>query len=64
MDHIVPRSVCPEAGNVIANLELMPLRVNMAKSDKVGARQRDVAARLLMLKAGLMSQQCYDAVAR
>jgi hypothetical protein len=53
VDHIIPRSVCPELDNVIANLELMPLRMNMAKSDKVGERQRDLAARLV--KAGLLS---------
>ena len=28
VDHIVPRAVVPELDNVIANLELMPLRMN------------------------------------
>ena len=39
VDHIVPRAVVPELDNVIANLELMPLRMNMAKSASVGQRQ-------------------------
>ena len=33
----------PELGNIIANLELMPLRMNQKKSDDMGARQRDYA---------------------
>ena len=28
VDHIIPRQVVPELDNVIANLELMPLRLN------------------------------------
>lgn len=53
MDHIIPRAVCPELGNVIANLELMPAKMNAAKSDKVGERQRLLAKRLY--EAGLLS---------
>jgi hypothetical protein len=38
-----PRAVCPELNNVIANFELMPLRMNESKNDRVGARQLDLA---------------------
>jgi len=34
VDHIIPRSVCPELDNVIANLELLPLGVNERKDAK------------------------------
>lgn len=34
VDHIIPRAVCPELDNVIANLELLPLRVNERKTQK------------------------------
>ena len=53
VDHIVPRAVCPELDNVIANLELMPLRVNQSKNDKIGDRQRDLAGKLQA--AGLLA---------
>jgi hypothetical protein len=43
VDHIIPRAVVPELDNVIANLELMPLRMNESKNDRVGARQLDLA---------------------
>ena len=32
MDHIIPRAVVPELDHVIANLELMPLRLNERKN--------------------------------
>jgi hypothetical protein len=32
VDHIIPRAVCPELDNVIANLELMPLRMAHAEA--------------------------------
>ena len=38
VDHIIPRAVVPELDNVIANLELMPLRLNERKDSHVGAR--------------------------
>jgi len=53
VDHIIPRAVVPELDNVIANLELMPLRINESKNDKIGDRQRDLARKLY--KAGLLS---------
>ncbi len=55
VDHIIPRAVCPELDNVIANLELMPQRMNAQKNAKVGARQRALAQKLC--EAGLLSQQ-------
>ena len=53
VDHIVPRSIAPELDNVIANLEVMPLKLNMRKGDKVGDRQMDLAGKLH--DAGLLS---------
>lgn len=55
VDHIIPRAVCPELDNVIANLELMPLRMNESKNDKIGARQLDLAKKLHA--AGLLSDE-------
>jgi hypothetical protein len=43
VDHIIPRAVCPELDNVIANLELMPMRMNSSKRDSVGERQLALA---------------------
>ncbi|MCX6925211.1 MAG: hypothetical protein NT154_18670 [Verrucomicrobia bacterium] len=60
VDHIIPRAVCPELDNVIANLELMPLRMNESKNDKVGARQTDLARKFY--KAGLLSDKGLKAV--
>lgn len=53
VDHIIPRSVCPELDNVIANLELMPLGLNQGKADKITSRQVDFARK--MRDAGLLS---------
>ena len=36
VDHIIPRSVCPELDATLANLELMPLRMNRSKSNSIG----------------------------
>jgi hypothetical protein len=55
VDHIIPRAVCPELDNVIASLELLPLRVNESKNDKIGDRQRDLAAKLF--EAGLLARK-------
>ncbi len=60
VDHVIPLNVTPELDNVIANLELMPKRMNSAKQDKVGARQKDVAARFY--EADLLSLKGYRAV--
>ena len=53
VDHIIPRAVCPESDNVIANLQLMPTRMDSSKSDKIGTRQLDLARKLH--SAGLLS---------
>lgn len=42
VDHIIPRSVHPEYDCVLANLELMPLKLNMKKSNSMGQRQKDM----------------------
>lgn len=55
VDHIIPRAVCPELDNVIANLELMPLRMNESKNAKIGPRQLDLARKLH--SAGLLSAE-------
>jgi hypothetical protein len=46
VDHVIPFSVAPALDKVIANLELMPLRLNMGKKDTMGERQRALAERL------------------
>jgi hypothetical protein len=60
VDHIIPRAVVPELDNVIANLELMPLKLNESKNSKIGERQRDLAHRLH--DAGMLSQAGLHAV--
>ncbi len=55
VDHIIPRAVVPELDCVIANLELLPLRLNESKNDKIGARQRSLAVKLH--DAGLLSAE-------
>ena len=54
VDHIIPRAITPELDNVIANLELMPLRLNKSKNDSNGPRQRDLAQKLYA--AGLLTE--------
>jgi len=46
VDHIVPVSLAPEAGNSLANLEFLPSSVNRAKGARVGWREVQFAARL------------------
>lgn len=41
-ESLIPRAIGPELDNVIANLELMPLRLNQSKNDRMGDRQRDL----------------------
>ena len=43
VDHIIPRAVVPGLDNVLANLEVHPLRMNERKNAKIGARQIDLA---------------------
>lgn len=46
VDHIVPVSLAPEAGNSLANLELLPSSVNRAKGARVSWRVVEFAGRL------------------
>lgn len=62
VDHIIPRAVVPELDNVIANLELMTLRMNEGKNDKVGDRQLDLAKRLKA--AGLLDSRALKRLER
>ena len=55
VDHIVPRAVVPELDNVIANLELMSLKLNLNENNKVGNRQVSHAEKLHT--AGLLSRE-------
>lgn len=54
IDHIVPVSLAPEAGNELANLEMLPEKLNRQKSNRVTERQREFARRLAA--AGLLSE--------
>lgn len=45
VDHIVPVSLAPELDKELANLELMPSKLNRQKGAKVGARQLDYLKR-------------------
>ena len=62
VDHIIPRAVVPELDNVIANLELMPLKMNEGKNANIGSRQVDLARKLH--KAGLLSSEGLRVVER
>ena len=62
VDHVIPRAVVPELDNVIANLELMPLKMNEGKNAKIGSRQVDLARKLH--KAGLLSSEGLRVVER
>jgi hypothetical protein len=46
VDHIIPFAVVPQLDHVIANLEMMPLRMNRSKGDKIGERQRGLERKL------------------
>ena len=60
MDHVIPKSIAPELDNVIANLELMPLSLNMKKRAAVGARQVSMAK--AFHAAGLLSDEGLERV--
>ena len=60
VDHIIPRAVCAELDTTLANLELMPMRMNSSKSDSIGERQVDMAKKFYA--AGLLSKAGLDAV--
>lgn len=52
VDHIVPLSAAPRLDKIIANLELMPLRLNQKKKNAMGARQFGLLRK--QREAGLM----------
>lgn len=60
VDHIIPRAVAPELDNVIANLELLPLRLNQSKKATIGPRQLELAKKLR--GADLLGEKGLDAV--
>lgn len=62
VDHIVPKALAPELDRVIANLELLPIRLNQRKSDMVGQRQISLARKLQ--QAGLLSAAGLERVVR
>jgi hypothetical protein len=62
IDHIVPFSLAPEAGNELANLEMLPKTLNRQKSDRVNERQVAYAEKLF--EAGLLSKSSVEAVRR
>ena len=55
VDHVLPRAVVPELDNVVANLELMPLKMNVTKSAKLEPRQIEFARRFVA--AGIISAE-------
>lgn len=55
VDHVLPRAVVPELDNVLANLELMPLKMNVTKSAKLEPRQIEFARRFVA--AGIISAE-------
>jgi hypothetical protein len=55
IDHIVPVSLAPEAGNELANLEMLPEPLNRSKSDRVGPRQ--LAHAETLAQAGLLTPE-------
>ena len=60
VDHIIPFVVVPELDHTIANLELMPSRMNSSKRDAIGPRQRTLAEQFF--RAGLLSAAGLKAV--
>jgi len=62
VDHIIPRAAAPELDKVVANLELVPLRMSEGKRDNIGDRQRALARQLHA--AGLLGESGLAAVTR
>jgi hypothetical protein len=60
IDHIVPFSLAPEAGNELANLEMLPKSLNRQKSDRVNERQ--VAHARALHEAGLLDAESLERV--
>jgi hypothetical protein len=45
LDHVLPRSIVPELAARFYNLEIIPSRKNLAKSNRIGQRELDLARR-------------------
>lgn len=60
VDHVIPKALAPELDRLIANLKLLPLRLNQRKSDSIGQRQISVARKLH--QAGLLSTAGLDRI--
>lgn len=60
IDHIVPISLAPEVGNDLANLEMLPEKLNRRKSNRVESRQLAHARKLL--DAGLLTADSFARV--
>ena len=60
IDHIVPISLAPEAGNELANLEMVPQSVNRKKSNYITTRQLTHAKKLF--DAGLLKNESWQRV--
>ena len=60
VNHIIPRSVCPELDNRLYNLEFLPDTLNKRKSTKIGDLQRQLARK--WHEAGLLSESAYARV--
>ena len=60
LDHVLPRAVVPELAARFYNLEAIPAKENLRKSDKITVRELLVARR--WAKEGLLSEAGLDAV--
>lgn len=60
IDHIVPLHYAPELDRCMANLEVLPQRLNSRKKDQIGPRQLSTAQSFH--QAGLLSAQGWKAV--
>ena len=60
VDHIIPRSVCPELDNCLFNLEFLPLSLNQRKGARITERQVQLARRWHRLE--LLSDEGFEQV--
>lgn len=60
VDHIIPRSIVLELDLRLYNLEFMPSKLNLSKSNKIGLRQRQLAEKWHVI--GLISDAGLAAV--
>lgn len=60
LDHILPRAVVPELAAKFFNLEAIPSKLNLAKSDHISKREVEIAKR--WKQDGLLSEDGLKAV--